>query len=488
MTRDMVEQIADAILYEGYILYPYRPSSIKNRHRWNFGALCPRSYSDLQQGNERWRSQTECLIVGNAETAVRIKLRFLHLVNRQVMRLPQPVMRPVRPDESSFIPVDSLSVGGRLFQNWQEANEREIDLPEFTLGGKSKPTEPFHVQLPGSRSIESLCETDGRQAGALVRTQNALEVEVHIGLEPLKVGLYKLTLEILNLTPFDNANNANRDEAMLFSLASSHLILRIQKGSFVSLLDPSAEYADEVERCENIGTYPVLVGAEGASTVMLSSPVILYDYPKIAPESAENLFDGTEIDEILTLRILALTDEEKSEMREGDERARRMLERIEANPEHLAKLHGTIRSIEKVDLSDGPDRRNSLQTHKGASKNERDGTIKDWNPFEQEEKPRLESVTVRGIELQRGDRVRLRPKKKADIMDLALADQVALIESIEQDYEEQIHLAVVLENDPGRDLGELRQPGHRFFFTPDEVEPIDLPTVKSKPKQRAKEA
>lgn len=482
MSRGMVEQIADAILYEGYILYPYRPSSIKNRHRWNFGGLCPRSYSEAQRGTERWRSQTECLIVGSAETPVQIKLRFLHLVDRQVMRLPQPVMESAKSDESSFIPVGSLTADGRLYQNWQEANEREIDLPEFTLGGNSKPTGPFHFQLPDSRSVEPLREANGEQVGALVRTQNALEGEIHIDVEPLKEGLYKLTVEILNLTPFD-ARNANRDEAMLFSLASSHLILKIQNGAFVSLLDHAAEYADEVERCKNIGTYPVLVGDEGNHTVMLSSPVILYDYPKIAPESAGDLFDGTEIDEILTLRILALTDEEKSEMRQGDERARRMLERIEANPEHLAKLHGAIRSIEKADAPDELGNQIVMQPHKGAGKNDWDGAIKDWNPFEQEEKPQLESVMVRGVKLQRGDRVRLRPKKKADIMDLALADQVAMIESIEQDYEEQIHLAVVLEDDPGRDLGELRQPGHRFFFTPDEVEPVDLPKLK-----RAKEA
>ena len=95
-----------------------------------------------------------------------------------------------------------------------------------------------------------------------------------------------------------------------------------------------------------------------------------------------------------------------------------------------------------------------------------------WNPLE--EKPPRESVRVFGVDLKRGDRVRLWPQKSADIMDLALAGQVAQIESIEQDYDDRVHLAVVLENDPGRDLGELRQPGHRFFFSPEEVEPLAL--------------
>ena len=95
-----------------------------------------------------------------------------------------------------------------------------------------------------------------------------------------------------------------------------------------------------------------------------------------------------------------------------------------------------------------------------------------WNPLE--EKPALESVRVFGIDLRRGDRVRLWPQGTSDIIDLALAGQVAQIESIEQDYDDRIHLAVVLDNDPGRDLGALRQPGHRFFFSPEEVEPVAL--------------
>jgi hypothetical protein len=89
-----------------------------------------------------------------------------------------------------------------------------------------------------------------------------------------------------------------------------------------------------------------------------------------------------------------------------------------------------------------------------------------------EERSELADVSVGGIELKTGDRVRLRPRAGGDIFDLALAGQVAIIESIEQDYESNIHLAVVLEDDPGRDLGMMRQPGHRFFFSPEEVEPL----------------
>jgi hypothetical protein len=97
--------------------------------------------------------------------------------------------------------------------------------------------------------------------------------------------------------------------------------------------------------------------------------------------------------------------------------------------------------------------------------------IGDWNPLE-EAKIAPESVRVFGVELRVGDRVRLCPTKQADIMDMALAGKIAVIEAIEQDFEDRIQLAVVVDDDPGREFGMLRQPGHRFFFSPDEVEPV----------------
>ena len=96
---------------------------------------------------------------------------------------------------------------------------------------------------------------------------------------------------------------------------------------------------------------------------------------------------------------------------------------------------------------------------------------RDWNPFEEAAAP-PESVRVFGIELRVGDRVRIHPKKKADILDMALAGKIALIEAIEQDFEDHVQLAVVLDDDPGREFGMMRQPGHRFFFSPDEIEPV----------------
>ena len=196
----------------------------------------------------------------------------------------------------------------------------------------------------------------------------------------------------------------------------------------------------------------MLVGEEGHCDTLLSSPIILYDYPQIAPESAGDLFDGTEIDEILSLRIMTLTDDEKREMSQSDERARDMLERTETMPvEQLMKLHGVLRGLRPL---------------------KEEAPMNEWEWQLLEDKTALDHLEIAGVEVRTGTRVRLRPRKGGDVMDIALAGQIATIECIEQDYEGKQHVCVVLDNDPGKDMGMLRQPGHRFFFDAEEVEPL----------------
>jgi len=152
---------------------------------------------------------------------------------------------------------------------------------------------------------------------------------------------------VKNLTPLErNPDQTSRDAALMQSLVSAHTLLGAVNGQFVSLLEPPEDLKNLATCCQNLGAWPVLVGAEGERDTMLASPIILYDYPQIAPESPGDLFDGTEIDEILALRIMTMTDDEKREMRGTDDRARKILERTEALPvEHLAKLHGTLREL-----------------------------------------------------------------------------------------------------------------------------------------------
>ncbi len=366
MNPAAVEPIARALLYEGYSLYPYRASALKNQHRWTIGGLVP------CDSGEPSVLQAECLVVGDESTRLFVRARFLH-----------PLMRT---DETT--------------QTWQEATEREVAIQEFALA-EPKRDEPFAFPA--------------MQPDACI--QRAIAGVVELAATHVAERVFRTTVCVRNLSL---AGSTDRDELALHTLASAHVALRVRGGEFVSLTDPPAELRALAEECRNEGVWPVLVGEPGSRDTMLASPIILPDYPRIAPESAGDFFDGTEIDEMLALRVLTLTDDEKRELA-ADPRTRAILERVEAlPPSTLARMHGAIRS---------------------------------------------ES-------LQPGDRVRLHPRGRADAFDVLLAGKTAAIVSIEEDFEGVRYFAVSVDDDPGRDLGEARQIGHRFFFRADEVEPL----------------
>jgi hypothetical protein len=343
MNLDQVEKIAEAVLYEGYMLYPYRPSSVKNQQRWNFGVLCPRSYCEKQQGSEAWRMQTECLVKATDSTRLTVKVRFLQIVPRSVGRLrPAGLELPPSP-EPEFDPVDRLEVGGRVYQPWQEAVEREVSVDALNPAALSSAPE-LHFAFSAAREAETLRDDQGQPAGVIVREWETVSGSVEFDSRPFRDGIFKVTVGVRNLAAIDLSGIDSREGALRYSLVSAHTILGVDKGEFLSLLEPPEGCEDLVEQCKNVGTWPVLAGAEREA--VLSSPIILYDHPQIAPESAGNLFDSTEIDEILSLRILTLTDDEKQEMRESDDRTREILERTERMPdEQFMKLHGVLRGL-----------------------------------------------------------------------------------------------------------------------------------------------
>jgi hydrogenase maturation protease len=344
MNRTQVARIADAVLYEGYILYPYRPS-VKNRQRWTFGGLFPESYCQAEPGSDASSNQTEFLVQGGPATRLEVDVRFLHLTARQVGEIvPSPAQGPEC--ELPFRPVETLRVGDRLFHTWQEAQEREIVLPEVTLGELAGSPQTHHFLFPGGGQTELLYGPAGEIAGILVRQQHALAGDSELAAVEIAEGLYRVTVRVVNRTPLAEEDCRSRDEAALRALASTHLILGVQQGAFVSLLDPPGCCREAAAACLNIGLWPVLVGAEGERDTMLASPIILYDYPQVAPESPGDFFDGTEIDEMLTLRVLTLTDEEKQAMAAVDERAGALLARTEALArEQMLGLHGTVRNL-----------------------------------------------------------------------------------------------------------------------------------------------
>jgi hypothetical protein len=343
---DRVEKIAEAVLYEGYMLYPYRASAIKNQQRWNFGVLCPQSYSEQQNGSDAWMMQTQCLIEAGPLTRLNVKVRCLQVVNRTIGKLSNLLHELPADREPAFEVVDHLETGGQTFMPWQEAVEREVMLPSLRPDGLSS-NAPALLQFHSGKEFEPLRNENDLIAGVIIRERKNLSGFVEVDAEPSKNGVAKITVSIKNSTPVEPSQT--RADALLYSFISTHTMLNVEGGQFVSLIDPPENLKCLTAECRNVGTWPVLVGEEGERETMLSSPIILYDYPQIAPESPGSLFDGTEIDEILSLRILTMTDEEKREMRQSDARAREILERTESMPpEQFMKLHGVLRGLHPV--------------------------------------------------------------------------------------------------------------------------------------------
>ncbi|MGH6822688.1 MAG: hypothetical protein ACRECP_06865 [Methylocella sp.] len=446
-----VEAIVKAVLYEGYILYPYRSSNVKNRQRWTFGGVYPRDYA-RQEENCACSIQTECLVRGGLETVVEVHLRFLHLVRREVGEFASPMTELPEGPEPVYSKVASLKVGEEIFQSWEEAVERDFTASSLLLKQLTGAPVKMPFAFAGQRSLKPLHGHDGRVHGLLIHTSADTRGELTIAAKNVAPGVFRLTVRIENVTTVESTEPDQKTAAHWRAFASTHTILCVRGGAFISLIDPPAELKDAAAACNNQGTWPVLAGEEGTTDTILSSPIILYDYPQVAPESPGDLFDATEIDEILTLRILAMTDQEKHEMAALDDRARALLERTKAlTAADMARLHGTRRELR---LSADPQARILGAEPPAAGK------------------PELAFLHAGGRGLTVGDRVRLRPKGGADIFDLVLKDEMAVIEAIERDFDDRIHVAVVLDADPGREFGLDRMPGHRFFFSPDEIEPV----------------
>jgi hypothetical protein len=265
---------------------------------------------------------------------VDVTVRFLQVVQRGVERA----------TPSGREPVAELTVDGEQHLAWDEAVERETALPPLATGDGRTLTAP--IEIAAGSEEELLRESSGGVAGAIVRRWERLEGSIECGVEWLAPDLHRVTVTVANTATWDGAD---RGRLLAQTFCSTHAVLRTGGGGFVSLADPPDPLRAAAASCRNDGAWPVPVGEPGDRTTMLASPIILEDHPRIAPESPGDLFDGGEIDQMLVLNILSLTDEEKAEMRASDPRAREILERTEAlTPEQLMRLHGAIREFAEV--------------------------------------------------------------------------------------------------------------------------------------------
>ncbi|MGB8325614.1 MAG: hypothetical protein WCE52_21825, partial [Candidatus Acidiferrum sp.] len=254
MTTNRIEQVANAVLYEGYMLYPYRPSAVKNRQRWNFGVLYPRAHSESQQGNDLWKMQTECLVSGKGNAEIGVKVRFLQAIARTVAELDEPV-REIAPGESpKFKPVESLRVGNQVLQAWQEATEREVGLPSRSVEMLSSGGMTHSFAFPATKGMEPVRDQAGMIVGGIVRTQDEIRGQIELRAEDVQETTFKLTLRVSNTTSAMVGEIRNRESLLQHSLISTHSILTVQGGEFISLLEPPEEVRELAAACQNLGT------------------------------------------------------------------------------------------------------------------------------------------------------------------------------------------------------------------------------------------
>ncbi|MGW4247529.1 hypothetical protein ACWELQ_34140, partial [Nocardia sp. NPDC004722] len=209
--------------------------------------------------------------------------------------------------------------------------------------------------------------------------------------------------------------------------------------------------------CAQHRCFPVLAGPAGTTDLLLVSPIILYDHPEIAAQSEGPLFDSTEIDEILALRVLTMTDAEKREARATDPLAAEIIDRCESlDAERLTNLHGVLRE------SAGPPRLLPALP---------DG-VDWWDPLaDNAVRPDSDAVVIAGTLVRKGSRVRLRPARRADAQDLFYAGRTAHVVTVHEDVDGDVHIGVVAEDDPAAELHEWY--GRYLYFAPDEIEPLD---------------
>ncbi len=451
--------VANAVLYEGYLLFPYTASTQKNRVRWQFGVLVPRAYLAAKTG-EHAEAQTELLFEPAASADIDVLVRFLHVEARSV--------ETKRGD--GWEPAASFTLDGTTYLTFDEAVEREL-LVNVRPNGAAH--QEIALAFDSSRAIDELRDRDGILVARVVRECWPLRGVVTVDREPLDGGLGRLRVRIEN---HSEVVAGERSAALRTSLVSTHVLLAVAGASFLSVLDPPAAAAALSATLANRQTFPVLVGDASndvqRAALVLSSPIILYDFPELGARTEADAFDATEIDELLTLSVLSLTDRERAEARATDPRARAIVERAERfGPEAVARLHaGALHRIASVEPFDGAAPAGFTRL---ADPDAAGDPLPGWSsadPMLALDVPKIDCVFIGQAKVARGSSVRLHPRGRADIWDSLLDGKVATVRALHQDLEDRTYVAVTVDDDPASDLHDWY--GRAFFFSPEEVEPL----------------
>jgi predicted nucleotidyltransferase len=335
-----LEKITRTVLYEGYAIFPYRRSSAKNVKPIPFGTVYPQVYQK-HHSELHAATQTQCILQASEQASVKITVRFLHLRRKRLLRID-----PENFGQNQFQSRDIIEIDDQTYESGWEALEREIDIGTHKLSDLINEPYKEAIHFEEEQTSDIIYDKDGKVAGNMLFQQDEINGELWITAKPAGIveDGYMITVNVGNTTTVDNAAGCSRDEVYGQSFLSANTILATDQGKFISQTDPPQDWREVNEACENINTWPVLIDKNNKT--MLSSPIVLYDYPEIAPESRGINFDSTEIEEMLMLQVAALTDEEKQEVEQSDSKMKAMLERVKnTTPGELLKLHGGFKDI-----------------------------------------------------------------------------------------------------------------------------------------------
>jgi hypothetical protein len=394
-----IEDLVRSLLFEGYALYPYTPG-VKNATPTPFGIVYPPAYAEAQPAAFSML-RLEAVLEGGPDARLTGTALFLQATGER-----------------------------------HEATERSLELGPVTLAELARGVLREGFSFP----IDDGVELRGRVA---------------MRAEPLSPRLARLRLCVHNDTemPGDPAE-VSRGEALRHSLISTHPLLEVDGGRFVSPLEREGAEGEAALASEPVNTFPVLVGDDDAA--VLGAAIVVPDHPELAPESLGNLFDNTEIEEALLLHVHALSDDERAEISDQDPAVREMIERAEATTgEEIMGLHGRLTYTEPGDEAE--------DRHAGNGGPPKPPPGLDEIQGERE-------IAAAGTTVRLGDKIVLRPGTEGDVYDKILHGRTATVERIYRGYDERIYLGVTVDDDPGQDL--LRETGRFLFFFADEVEPV----------------
>jgi hypothetical protein len=380
--NDALERLVDSLLYEGYALYPYTPGATKNATPTPFGIVYPPAYAGRLPSTFA-KLRVECLVDAPPEAELHGDLRF-------------------------------LAQSGERHQ----AVAQRVELEPVTLGELVERGRPLRREL----TIEP-------SAG------EPLSLRIALRARQLDDGRLNVAMCVHNCTaaPAD----LDRAGALRHSLLSTHPILQLSEGRFISPLDAGSA-------CESVNTWPVLAGPHDDAVV--GAAIVLPDHPQLAPESRANLFDGTEIEEALLLHVQALSDGEREEIARQDPAVRDMLARADAAARgDIMSLHGRVTVRDPVTTEPPTPSAMVRDPSRGEDRAEAEGKV-----------------------FTRGAKVLLRPGADADLHARMLDGRTATVERIYVDYDGKVHLGVTVDDDPGQDL--MRETGRFLFFFAPEVE------------------